>query len=303
MDIRQMQWFAEVARIGSFNKAAEGLYITRQALSKAVSRLEDETGTRLLEADHRGVRLTADGESFLGDITPLLAMYEDIERRYCGTPHHQALEVALGKGTIYPFPDDFVMQFIQRHPGAELRFEEIHSVGALRMVESGDAEIAILCTHPKYLAGFETLELMHPGYSVNVPRESPLASCERIDLDQIDGLPFVTLGERNHLHRFFMEQCDKAGVHPDIVASTSDMGLFEQARVRSSALSFGCTPAPDGTCLSAKLVPFDMEDADKFGSYAIRRPGVALSPLARAFWETMAEYASKELRGQGSVSA
>ena len=46
-----------------------------------------------------------------------------------------------------------------------------------------------------------------------------------------------------------------------------------------------------------------MEDADKFGSYAIRRPGVALSPLARAFWETMAEYADKELRGQGSVSA
>lgn len=94
-----------------------------------------------------------------------------------------------------------------------------------------------------------------------------------------------------------MEQCDKAGVHPDIVASTSDMGLFEQARVQSSALSFGCTPAPDGTCLTTRLVPFDMEDADKFGSYAIRRPGVALSPLARAFWETMAEYAAKELRG------
>lgn len=297
MDIRHMQWFATVARIGSFNKAAEGLYITRQALSKAVSRLEDETGMRLLEADHRGVRLTSDGMSFLDDITPLLELYDDVERRYCGASRGKVLEVALGKGTIYPFPDDFVMQFAQRHPGAEVRFEEIHSVGTLRMVESGDAEIGILCTHPKYLAGFEVLELMHPGYSVNVPWESSLASCERIDLGQIDGQPFVTLGERNHLHRFFMEQCDKAGVRPDIVASTSDMGLFERARVRSSALSFGCTPAPDGTCLATKLVPFDMEDADKFGSYAIRRPGIPLSPLARAFWEAMAAYADKVLRG------
>lgn len=296
MDIRQMQWFAEVARAGSFNRAAEGLFITRQALSKAVSRLEDETGLRLLDADHRGVRLTADGAAFLDEITPLLAQYERIEARYCGASRRLVLEIALGKGTIYPFPDDFVARFTERHPGAEVRFEEIHSVGALRMVESGDAEIGLLCTHPKYLGGFDVLELMHPGYSLNVPQDSPLAGRDRIGLGQLDGQPFVTLGERNHLHRFFMEQCSKAGVRPDIVASTSDMGMFEQARERSSALSFSCTPMPDGSCMATRLVPLDMEDADKFGSYAIRRPGVAPSPLARAFWEAMATYADQKLR-------
>lgn len=295
MDIRQMQWFAEVARVGSFNKAAEGLFITRQALSKAVAKLEDETGLRLLDADHRGVRLTAEGATFLNEITPLLSLYEQVENRYRG-PHRRAvLEIALGKGTIYPFPSDFVTRFMEAHPGSEVHLEEIHSVGTLRMVEAGDAEIGILCTHPKYLAGFETLELMHPGYSVNVPEGSSLASCERIGLDQLNGQPFVTLGERNHLHRFFMEQCEKAGVRPDIVASTSDMGMFEQARVQSAALSFGCTPTPDGTCLTTRLVPLDMEDTDKFGSYAIRRPGVAPSPLARAFWEYMEAYAREAL--------
>lgn len=295
MDIRQMQWFAEVARVGSFNKAAEGLFITRQALSKAVAKLEDETGLRLLDADHRGVRLTAEGATFLNEITPLLSLYEQVENRYRG-PHRRAvLEIALGKGTIYPFPSDFVTRFMEAHPGSEVHLEEIHSVGTLRMVEAGDAEIGILCTHPKYLAGFEMLELMHPGYSVNVPESSDLAACDRIALEQLNGQPFVTLGERNHLHRFFMEQCEKAGVRPDIIASTSDMGMFEQVRVQSAALSFGCTPTPDGTCLAARLVPLDMEDTDKFGSYAIRRPGVAPSPLARAFWEYMEAYAREAL--------
>lgn len=124
-----------------------------------------------------------------------------------------------------------------------------------------------------------------------------MASCDRIELEQLDGEPFVTLGERNHLHRFFMEQCEKAGVNPQIVASTSDMGMFEQTRQRASALTFACTPGPGGTCAAAKLIPLDMEDADKFGSYAIRRRDVAPSPLGKAFWETMREYAARELRG------
>lgn len=291
-----MQWFAVVARIGSFNKAAEELFVTRQALSKTIARLEDETGTRLLETDHRGVRLTDEGAAFLDEITPLLAMYEQIEARYRGPRRQTVLEIALGKGTIYPFPDDFVAKFVECHPGADVRFEDINSVGTLRMVETGDAEIGILCTHPKYLAGFETLELMHPGYSVSVPRDSPMAACDSIELDQLDGKPFVTLGERNHLHRFFMEQCEKAGVRPQIIASTSDAGMFEQTRLRSSALSFACTPGFGGACEATRFVSLNMEDADKFGSYAIRRPGAVPSPLARAFWESMAEYAAKVLR-------
>ena len=297
MDIRQMQWFAEVARVGSFNRAAENLFITRQALSKAVARLETETGRDLLEADHRGVRLTSEGAAFLEEIEPLLASYAQIEARYRTPGKRSVLEIALGKGTIYPFPDDFVEQFAKRHPEADVRIEEIHSVGTLRMVEAGDAEIGILCTHPKYLDGFETLELMHPGYAVFVPQDNPMASCDRIELEQLDGEPFVTLSERNHLHRFFMEQCEKAGVNPQIVASTSDMGMFEQTRQRASALTFACTPGPGGTCAAAKLIPLDMEDADKFGSYAIRRRDVAPSPLGKAFWETMREYAARELRG------
>ena len=273
MDIRQMQWFAEVARVGSFNRAAENLFITRQALSKAVARLETETGRDLLEADHRGVRLTSEGAAFLEEIEPLLASYAQIEARYRTPGKRSVLEIALGKGTIYPFPDDFVEQFAKRHPEADVRIEEIHSVGTLRMVEAGDAEIGILCTHPKYLDGFETLELMHPGYAVFVPQDNPMASCDR------------------------MEQCEKAGVNPQIVASTSDMGMFEQTRQRASALTFACTPGPGGTCAAAKLIPLDMEDADKFGSYAIRRRDVAPSPLGKAFWETMREYAARELRG------
>ena len=46
MDIRQLDYFIVVAQLGSFTKAADELFLSRQALSKAVRNLEHELGNR-----------------------------------------------------------------------------------------------------------------------------------------------------------------------------------------------------------------------------------------------------------------
>ena len=48
MDIRQLEYFIAVARLRSYTKAADELFITRQALSKAVHNLEQELGETLI---------------------------------------------------------------------------------------------------------------------------------------------------------------------------------------------------------------------------------------------------------------
>lgn len=42
MDIRQIECFVAVARKGNYTKAAEELFVSRQALSKTVKHLEKE---------------------------------------------------------------------------------------------------------------------------------------------------------------------------------------------------------------------------------------------------------------------
>ena len=53
--------FETVARLGSVRAAAPELALTHGAVSRRVSKLSADLGLRLLEADGRGVRLTADG--------------------------------------------------------------------------------------------------------------------------------------------------------------------------------------------------------------------------------------------------
>ena len=44
MDIRQIECFVAVARKGNYTKAAEELFVSRQALSKTVKHLEKRSG-------------------------------------------------------------------------------------------------------------------------------------------------------------------------------------------------------------------------------------------------------------------
>lgn len=55
--------FIRVAEAGSFNKAAESLYITSTALIKQINLLESELGLRLFNRAHRGLTLTKAGGS------------------------------------------------------------------------------------------------------------------------------------------------------------------------------------------------------------------------------------------------
>lgn len=57
--------FVHTAEARSFRRAAEQLGVTPAAISKAVAKLEDDLGVRLLTRSSRHVALTAEGEVFL----------------------------------------------------------------------------------------------------------------------------------------------------------------------------------------------------------------------------------------------
>ena len=65
MELRQLEYFAAVARHGGFTRAADALWITQSALSQQVRRLEAELGVALLRRTSRGAELTPAGEELL----------------------------------------------------------------------------------------------------------------------------------------------------------------------------------------------------------------------------------------------
>ena len=65
--------FVQVAEAGAFNEAARRLDLSPSATSKAVSRLEEELGVKLLHRTTRSVSLTPEGERYLEGAKRILA--------------------------------------------------------------------------------------------------------------------------------------------------------------------------------------------------------------------------------------
>ena len=68
MELRQLEYFAAVARHRHFTRAADELYVTQSALSQQVRRLEEELGIALLLRTSRGVEVTPAGADLLASV-------------------------------------------------------------------------------------------------------------------------------------------------------------------------------------------------------------------------------------------
>ena len=87
MRIEQLQCLADVAETHSMSKTAERLFISPQAVSKAIKQLETELDTKLLVRTSSGVVLTEVGESILASVETMLKEEKQIFRVVAKNKH------------------------------------------------------------------------------------------------------------------------------------------------------------------------------------------------------------------------
>jgi LysR family nitrogen assimilation transcriptional regulator len=96
MDIRNLEIFVEVARLGGFNRAAAQLHIAQSALSRRVANLEHEIGVDLLVRSKRGVKLTPAGTVLLAKARTLLADFEQVKNEILSEAGEPRGSVSIG---------------------------------------------------------------------------------------------------------------------------------------------------------------------------------------------------------------
>ncbi|MEL6964548.1 MAG: LysR family transcriptional regulator, partial [Pseudomonadota bacterium] len=109
--------FIEVAGTGSFARAAQQLGLSTSATSKAVARLEDELGVKLLHRTTRSVSLTPEGERFLEGSRHLLGEFAILKDEVASSLDEPkgllrvSVPVALGRLRVVSIASGFQQRF------------------------------------------------------------------------------------------------------------------------------------------------------------------------------------------------
>ena len=77
-ELQHVEMLVLIVKHGSFRQAAKELNISPPTLTIAINNLEEKLGARLLNRSTRSLSLTAIGQEFLNDVTPVLNDYRRV---------------------------------------------------------------------------------------------------------------------------------------------------------------------------------------------------------------------------------
>jgi len=150
MELRQLEYFVQVAELGSFTRASNFLSIAQPVLSRQVRALEVELRQTLLERNGRGVTLTEAGQRLLKHGRSVLAQIQsaqlDMEEGR-GTSSGR-LVVALPASVGLTLTAPLVRAFRERFPNATLCVLEGLSTYVLEWLTIGRVDCAVVYTVP-----------------------------------------------------------------------------------------------------------------------------------------------------------
>ena len=215
MDLARLKYFAAVAEMGSFSRAAAALHLTQPSLSRQVKLLEEELGQHLLERHGRGVVTTEAGTALLGHARAILDLAKhakaDMEERRANP--RGRLTIGLPPRVAHVIATDFVEQFRAQYPDASVAVTEGPSLRLRELVIAGRVDVALLFDPTPSPQVLHELLLREPLVLVS---KRPLP--DRVSLADLVKHRLVMGSAPNALRRLLDEHATSRGLSLMIVA-------------------------------------------------------------------------------------
>jgi DNA-binding transcriptional LysR family regulator len=230
LDPRRLLTFREVARLGSFSRAAEELSLTQPAVSQQVLSLERQLGTRLIDRGPGGLGLTPAGDLLLRHADAVSGRLRLASEQLGVLVAEERRRLAIGAfpsaiATIVP---DALVRMRAAQPDLELSVSEGSQESLAAAVRDGTLHLAVLfqdaAAPRREHDDLERHDLFEEPMVAALPPRHRLARRRRIDLGQLAKDTWTAPSRDGLVYR----TCVAAGFEPNIAFLTSDVLAFRE---------------------------------------------------------------------------
>ncbi|MHB1629189.1 MAG: LysR family transcriptional regulator [Bacilli bacterium] len=212
MELLQLDYFKEVARLEHVTDAARSLHVTQSSLSRTIARLEQDLGVPLFDRVGRKVRLNNYGRVFLERVDKALFELEQGRRAVADLAGADYGAVSLGVNTALMLPD-VLRKFRRQRPHVQFHVQQLPPDAMHARLEQGALDF---CLSAPPITGRDIVcePVLTEAIYVIVPPSHRLAERRSIGLAELQDEAFVGLKKGYGMRDLMDHYCQLAGFVP-----------------------------------------------------------------------------------------
>ncbi|MGG4498502.1 LysR family transcriptional regulator [Brevibacillus reuszeri] len=195
MELRQLEYFIQICKSGSFTKAKEELGVTQPTLSQQMRVLEDEYNIQLFDRGNKGVEVTEAGKILLNKGNAIMNLLEEARNEINGRNNKSTETISIGCcPTELEYLAPYFMRFHQKYPNI-----------LLKIIDAEDAENKVLeqkvdfgiTAYPVSDASVISTYLYRQEMALLIHSEHPLADKSSIPFRSLKQMNSIMFREQN----------------------------------------------------------------------------------------------------------
>jgi len=284
--LRQLEVFAAIARLGSFTRAAEELFLTQPTVSMQIRKLTDAVGVPLFEQVGKKIYLTDAGRELQRTCREI---FSQIERFEMFVADLKGLDTGTLRLSVVTTAKYFIPRllgsFCQLHPGIDVSLKVSNRGRILERIAENEDDLYIFGQPPEGLDAVAEPFMENP-LVVLAPAGHPLAGKKKIALAELAREPFLLRepgsGTRMAIERLFAEHKLSLRVRMELGSNEA----IKQAIVGGLGVSVLSRQTLVMDAPSGQIVILDVEGFPiERQWYVVYPSGKQPSVVARAFLE------------------
>ncbi len=196
IDILGVQAFVAIADHGSFNKAADALFVTQTAVTQRLRNLEIFLGVTLLERTTRSIALTRTGQDFLPQARRLLQELSAAltEIRETGKAMRGDVSIACIPTAGVRYLPQVIREYSALFPDNRIKILDHASVGVAEAVLRREAEFGIKLAGPNH-PELNATPLLEDRFVLVCRDDHALARRKSLSWAQLQPYPLIFAGQ------------------------------------------------------------------------------------------------------------
>lgn len=233
MTILQLTAFLAVCDQMNYSRAAETLYMSRQALRQNIAALEAELCGPLFENVRNHIALTPKGEALRAEAGPVVEAFSQMERRMYAqirteTPLRLGVSAALVPSYL-PSLGEYLADFCAVYPGVRLDMRQGSNDAVAQAVADGALDAGLVMDLGTARPGAVRWALTAHKVGVLHARQHPYWGRRAFSAAELDGQRFLLPGLGAEFELLFAA-CRAAGAKPDFVVGESFYQVYYRVR-------------------------------------------------------------------------